>query len=186
MKCGYVQAHQACETIFKFLGKKWYGSCKNGIAGTKNVSWKTVWNGSNESVNALLAACPEKHEKSATTLKRHKRVFVISAGWDSNYHHFMLDSLTRLVRHLAFLKANPDIMIHIRASEQGYKKQTNIINGRALRARMFGMVRTCCTILSLFCAILCCSILLFYCALFACCAISHFIPPTSHLSFNFS
>jgi hypothetical protein len=142
LQCGYVQAHQSCETLFKFLGKKWFDTCKNGIAGTKNISWKTVWNGSNESVNALLAACPEKHEKSATRLKRHKRVFVISAGWDSNYHHFMLDSLTRLVRHLAFLKANPDIMIHIRASEQGYKKQINIINGRELRARMFKMVRT--------------------------------------------
>ena len=99
-----------------------------------------MWDGSNSSVTSLLSACPEPHEKFSTPVKRHKRVFVISAGWDSNYHHFLLDSLTRLVRHIDFLRANPDVMIHIRAVEQSFKKQNYVIAGRELRARLFAMV----------------------------------------------
>mmetsp|Transcript_23289 Transcript_23289/g.22446 ORF Transcript_23289/g.22446 Transcript_23289/m.22446 type:complete len:578 (+) Transcript_23289:171-1904(+) len=138
-QCGYIQAHQACETIFKFLGRKWFKTCQNGVLSSK-IKWKDAWDGSPESVDALLKACPEKHEKYATPIKRHKKVFVISAGWDSNYHHFLVDSLTRLIRHLDFLIANPDIMIHIRAIEQGFKKKELVDAGRQLRERLFTML----------------------------------------------
>ena len=46
----------------------------------------------------------------SSPISYHPPVFVLlslSAGWDANYHHFLLDSLTRLVRHLDFLRANP-------------------------------------------------------------------------------
>ena len=143
-KCGYIQAHESCETVFKFLGRNWYKSCQKGILDQK-ILWDNVWDGSNNSVTALLSACPEKHEKFSTPIKHHKRVFIITAGWDSNYHHFMLDSLTRLTRHITFLKNNQDIMIHIRAIEQSFKKPDYIIAGRELRERLFAMVRTFCT-----------------------------------------
>lgn len=138
-QCGYLQAHQSCETIFKFLGRNWFKECKSGVL-LSHKKWKDVWDGSQESVNALLQACPEKHEKYATPIKRHKKVFIISAGWDSNYHHFLVDSLTRLIRHIDFLKANPDVMIHIRAIEQGFKKKDIADAGRHLRERLFSMV----------------------------------------------
>jgi hypothetical protein len=104
------------------------------------IKWEDAFDGSQESVEALLKACPEKHEKYATPIKRHKKVFVISAGWDSNYHHFLVDSLTRLIRHLEFLRANPDVMIHVRAIEQGFKKKDLADAGRQIRERLFSMV----------------------------------------------
>ena len=91
-------------------------------------------------MNSLLLACPEKNEKFSTPVKRHKRVFIITAGWDSNYHHFLLDSLSRLIRHIDFLRANPDIKIHIRAIEQSFKKQDYVKAGRELRERLFAIV----------------------------------------------
>lgn len=140
-ECGYIQAHESCETIFKFLGRKWHNSCRNGISKLK-LSWSSVWDNTNKSINALLSACPEKHEKFSSPIKRHKKVFIITAGWDSNYHHFMLDSLSRLIRHIDFLKANPDIKIHIRAIEQSFKKQDYVKAGRELRERLFNMVNS--------------------------------------------
>jgi len=50
--------------------------------------------------------------------KHYKRVFLITAMWDYNYHHFIADSLARLSRHLKFLQANPDIYIHLRLVEE--------------------------------------------------------------------
>ena len=141
-QCGYIQSHESCETIFKFLGRKWYNKCQKSISDL-NLPWDSVWDGSNKSVNSLLLACPEKHEKFSTPVKRHKKVFIIAAGWDSNYHHFLLDSLSRLIRHIDFLKANPDIKIHIRAIEQSFKKQDYIKAGRELRERLFAMVSDC-------------------------------------------
>jgi len=44
----------------------------------------------------------------------HDQVLVINGFFDSNYHHFLIDSLTRLSRHVDFLLANPQVKIHIR------------------------------------------------------------------------
>ena len=42
------------------------------------------------------------------------QVLVINGYFDSNYHHFLIDSLTRISRHVDFLLANPQVKIHIR------------------------------------------------------------------------
>jgi hypothetical protein len=42
---------------------------------------------------------------------RVRRAFVVSAGWDNNYHHFIVDCLSRLVRPLNWLLANPDMYV---------------------------------------------------------------------------
>lgn len=91
--CGFIQSLEACETLSKHIGKRWYTNCQNGIL-KSNISWVDAFNGSKNSVEKLLKACP-KDEKYATPIKRHKKVFIITAEWDSNYHHFMVDSLTR-------------------------------------------------------------------------------------------
>lgn len=44
----------------------------------------------------------------------YEKVLVINGYFDSNYHHFLIDSLTRISRHLEFLRSNPDIKIHVR------------------------------------------------------------------------
>jgi hypothetical protein len=180
-RCGYIQAHEACETIFRFLGKKWFAQCQAGIAaqrkGGADVTWESAWDGTAASVEALHRACRDADTPTTTSSKvsyqgdpaeltpglgtpeappqqaaRYRRVFVISAGWDSNFHHFLVrrlsavlfvhgrtkvpsfdhakcppvcvqvDSLSRLIRHLPFLRAHPDIRIHIRATDNRFRK----------------------------------------------------------------
>jgi hypothetical protein len=42
---------------------------------------------------------------------------VISAGFDNNFHHLISDSLTRLARHLTYLRRHPAVMLHMRQFE---------------------------------------------------------------------
>ncbi len=60
----------------------------------------------------------EKLDKTLLYKPRYfKRVFIVQNQWDYNYHHFLAESLSRLIRNVKFLRANPDIYIHIRAME---------------------------------------------------------------------
>ena len=124
LHCGYVQLHEGCETIFKFLGRKWYQKCKGSLDKNK-MTWDSLFS-SNVSQNrwaddmkAAMTPCLGYKE---VVVKRAAKVFVITAGWDGNYHHFLSDGLSRLIRYKDFLRENPDIMIHIRKSEQFAKK----------------------------------------------------------------
>jgi hypothetical protein len=96
LNCGYYQGHQACETLFRFIGKKWYKNC---VKDTKTPECKPSESARNEIQNI-------------------DTVFVITAQWDHNYHHYMIDSFMRLIRYYDFLQKNPDIKIHIRGFEK--------------------------------------------------------------------
>ena len=170
-RCGYIQSHESCETIFRFLGRRWYADCQQGIRDYQRnatthrrraKTWETVWDDSSESVRLLHHACRDRSAdgKPKKVIKyqgdpadltpslatadvpnaHYSRVFVISAGWDANYHHFMLDSVTRLIRYLDFLLANPDVKIHIRATENRFRKVKLIQAGREMRARLFAIL----------------------------------------------
>lgn len=54
-------------------------------------------------------------------LIRHKRIFLMSQYDDTQIGQFMMESFPRLVYHIDYLKANPDIMIHF-----GFTKQPTI------------------------------------------------------------
>ena len=46
------------------------------------------------------------------------KVLVISVSHDSNFHHLLVVSLSRLVRLVPFLRENKDVMVHIRGWEE--------------------------------------------------------------------
>lgn len=101
------------------------------LSGTK---WDEMWNSETiglQKVNTSLYECGGNSKFVPT---RYKRVFIISASWDHNYHHFLSDSLSKLARHIDFLQRNPDIRIHIRSYEQYSPNKSG--SGKALRVRL--------------------------------------------------
>ena len=69
-----------------------------------------------------------------------EKVFVLTALWDHNYHHFLLDSVVKLIRYLPFLLKYPDIKIHIRRFEQFCKKEKYISGGIEIRRRIWDIL----------------------------------------------
>lgn len=124
--CGHFQAQEACETRWEQTDA-WWTKCNTELS-SAGLSWKSLWSATNSSEKAMavIEACTIDQELgrrglNITTLFRpHKfrRVFVITALWDFNYHHFIADSLARLVRNLRFLLSEPDVYIHVRAFEE--------------------------------------------------------------------
>ena len=76
--------------------------------------------------------------------KIYNRVMVITALWDFNYHHFMADSLARLIKYLSFLRLNTDIMLHIRGFEEydtdPIKSDQAKYDIKIMRNRMFDLL----------------------------------------------
>jgi hypothetical protein len=139
--CGYYQPLEGCETRFKFLGRKWWSSCQQQLKQRK-VTWNAVFDpemGGNKAAKGpmLKGICLAN---TTNAWKSEEKVFVISALWDHNYHHLLIDSLTRLIRHLPFLLENPQIKIHIRYSEQYLKKEGYHKVGRRLREVFFPLL----------------------------------------------
>ena len=130
LPCGYFQPLEGCETFFKYVGRKWWNKCHAAFQSAK-MKWPTYWNANTEPSLDVFNSTACKDSFKGTT-KRYSRVFVISAAWDHNYHHFLIDSLSRLVRHVDFLVANPDVRIHIREFDQ-YAKESQSAKGRTLR-----------------------------------------------------
>lgn len=153
-KCGYLQLSEGCETHFRRIGRVWLDQCRKNFSSGTN--WKSLW----KSIPTLQDACqidlPDeeglkrnvtvddlmflRNDTKATFFvenvpyAHYKRVFVIASGWDHNYHHFIVESLTRLIRHLDFLLKNPDIKIHIR------NRDNTGDDGRGILRRLFELV----------------------------------------------
>lgn len=76
--------------------------------------------------------------------KIYNRVMVITALWDFNYHHFLADSLARLIKYISFLRLNTDIMIHIRGFEEydtdPIKSDQAKYDIKIMRNRMFDLL----------------------------------------------
>ena len=68
------------------------------------------------SYNQIKRTC---YHKTTVNVKHYKRVFVITAAWDFNFHHFLIDEFSRLSLSYDFLMKpeNRDIKIHIRRAE---------------------------------------------------------------------
>jgi hypothetical protein len=122
-----------CETRWDYA-KEWHGKCMNHITSMKR-SWKDLWNpelaktnqrgkvGGKSIREQMLEGCVDTTDLGTLSYTKkpiisyHDKVFIISALWDYNYHHFLSDSLARLAKYYLFLKANPEIKIHIRHFE---------------------------------------------------------------------
>lgn len=130
LPCGYFQPLEGCETIFKYIGRKWWNRCNDQFKKAK-TEWPTYWKNKNDPQLSTFntTGCRDQYKGA---IQRYDKVFVITASWDHNYHHFMIDSLTRLARHVDFLRDNPDIKIHIRRFDQ-YAKDERAFAGIKMR-----------------------------------------------------
>jgi hypothetical protein len=139
LSCGYVQLHEGCETIYKFIGRRWHQKCHSNIT-SNSKGWDAYFDRRSESEwtsaeISSLSSCLAPKEK-VDRPKRVERAFLITAAWDGNYHHFISDGLSRLIRYYDFLQANPDIKIHIRFSEQHARKAHYKEASRITRERL--------------------------------------------------
>lgn len=146
LQCGYVQAVEGCETFFRFIGRKWHSGCMKNLT-IERKYWRNMFDDDISYNNNNLTSSINLKNKNSTSLScegrpalRLRRVFLITTGWDNNYHHFLVDSISRLVRHLDWLQANPDVMIHIRRFEQLAKKERYIFGGMLLRLRILELL----------------------------------------------
>lgn len=130
LPCGYFQPLEGCETIFKYIGRKWWNRCNDQFKKAK-TEWPTYWKEKDDKQLSIFNAtgCRDQYKGA---IQRYDKVFVITASWDHNYHHFMIDSLSRLARHVDFLRDNPDIKIHIRRFDQ-YAKEERAFAGIKMR-----------------------------------------------------
>ena len=70
----------------------------------------------------------------------HHSVLVMTALWDHNYHHFIVDSLVKIIRYLPFLAKHPHVKIHIRRFEQFCKKLKYVKGGLEIRRRFWDLL----------------------------------------------
>eukprot|EP00981_Chlorochromonas_danica_P000847 scaffold198_cov169-Ochromonas_danica.AAC.18 len=136
--CGYFQCLEGCETVFKFIGRKWYNKCKADL-NRNGISWKVATSptspllpsqattGSNHTMNLCRGVGWEEWKYA-------EQVLIVSSLWDNNYHHFLIDGLARLIHYLPLLEANPLMKIHLRASERSIKRV--LVRERAVEMKL--------------------------------------------------
>lgn len=175
-QCGYYQALEGCETVFKFIGRRWHEKCLRQLQDAA-LPWHAVMSPSSALVGAAankshpsipVSIVPDKKAKRKAQARATKpadkqqnpkeiplhrfckddrseewsyvqRVMVISSVWDSNYHHFLIDVLPRLIHFLPFLQAHPDILLHIRRSER-YSKLAIAQRAVAMKLRILELL----------------------------------------------
>ena len=118
--CGYFQGAEGCETRWEDIAKKWWSRCTHYLSKNK-LNWADLWRAdtTNPAALKMFRACADDSDmtvKNNITIVpvQHDTVYVVSALWDYNFHHFIADSLARLARNLKMLRSREDIKIHIR------------------------------------------------------------------------
>ena len=156
--CGYYQAKEGCETRWNSVQDRWYNKCQADLK-KHGVDWESPWEEEDTQKRDIslevIKNCTTKWEIYEYKLnmttehlfrpKFYKKVFVLENQWDYNYHHFMADCLARLSRNLKFLRANPDVMIHIRSMEEYDTPPFQRSNGfkaavKGFRNRLFALL----------------------------------------------
>jgi hypothetical protein len=122
---GYYMGQEACENRWDYA-KKWYEGCKDSLK-RQEMKWEDLFSNrtSTEKFQKVIDGCTDSTDLGIPTARgatfkvtKHAKVFVIPALWDFNYHHFMADSLARMIRYYRYLKKHTDILIHVRAFEE--------------------------------------------------------------------
>ena len=123
---------QSCHTLLASLDLDW-DSFWFGVDGSGNSSYRHLGSvpdplrrdraSGQMSMAEILQVCLSSSDSVRAQFlpplrypPYYDEVLVINGFFDSNYHHFLIDSLTRLSRHVDFLRANPHVKIHIRYS----------------------------------------------------------------------
>ena len=158
---GYYQPVASCETFYRFIGKRFISTCHRNLT-RHGVSFRELIDDTERHgatcfpQEVLDPGWPNKRKKKdkagkilpprpritrGVRLIKYNKVFMATAGWDHNYHHFIIDSLTRIVRHLDWLKANPDVKIHLRCYESTILRNEKMISGgRLLRSKFWELL----------------------------------------------
>lgn len=157
---GYYQPVASCETFYRFIGKRFVANCHKNLT-SHGVSFSQMMEDSERHGSTCFPQevlepgwlnKRKKKDKDGNLLPprlrvardirlvTYDRVFMATAGWDHNYHHFIIDSLTRIVRHLDWLRANPDVKIHLRSFERDMKNEKMIASGQLLRSKFWELL----------------------------------------------
>jgi hypothetical protein len=157
---GYYQPVASCETFYRFIGKRFVGNCHKNLT-SHGVSFAQMMKDTERHGSTCFPQQVldpgwlnkrKKKDKAGNLLPprpriardirlvMHDKVFMATAGWDHNYHHFIIDSLTRIVRHIDWLRANPDVKIHMRYFENDMKNEKMIASGRLLRSKFWDLL----------------------------------------------
>ena len=107
--CGMYKGQEGGETRYP-EALNWAYNCRDYLK-RFDVSWNVFYHQiRNPDYPDIIANC------SSTKLPAilHRKVFVMTALLDKNFHHLITDSLSRLPRYLDLLRRHPDIMIHFR------------------------------------------------------------------------
>lgn len=104
--------------------------------------WTDLWNISMSLYNKLLAACdcspPDRRAGSSSSplnITFAQEVFLATAYWDTNYHHFNVDGLARIAYFLPYLRANPAIKVHVYGVEH-FSKLTPLAAAMGVSMRL--------------------------------------------------
>jgi hypothetical protein len=145
--CGYFKGLEGCETRWE-MGTGWWNRCEKYIH-KHSLSWRDLWGKRAQADEAakLYDACRDtgdymlRHNISPVPAS-YEKVFVATALWDFNYHHFLMDSLARLISSIRYLRRNTEIMIHIRSHESyiAGTRQSLIDNARMMRNGIFALL----------------------------------------------
>ena len=107
--CGMYKGHEGGETRFS-NSLDWAHKCRDYLK-QSNVPWNTFFHQiRNPDQQDIIANCSSNKLPAIF----HRKLFIMTAIWDMNFHHFLVDSLSRIARYLDFLRRHPEIMIHFR------------------------------------------------------------------------
>ncbi len=119
--CGYFQPVEACETVVKKVGRVWWAKCSRQLK-KKGITFEDLYTQLSRNSSGGVSLQETRRmcifRNTTKDWQYVDKLFVMVAMWDTNFGHFLIDSLPRIVRFLPFLQANPDIKIQIRFSEQ--------------------------------------------------------------------
>lgn len=149
-QCGYYQGEESCENRWN-QAKDWTKICHQWLHSSK-IPWGGLFNKSDmqgSHLQSFQETCLDHSEsgtpfKNSPQLRKIEKVFVISALWDYNYHHFVADSLARLAPVYRLLLEQEDIFIHIRSFEDYdrlYEKSIEFqYNAKKMRSHFFDLL----------------------------------------------
>lgn len=150
-ECGYIQAHDACETRQRFIGRKWMRSCEQRRK-RQGLAWKDMFRSPEEHGHVCLRPKLVWANQSSELWRRrprqhpvpvHDAVIVVDAIWDHNFYHLMVGSLSRLARHYDWLQANPNVLIHMRGFDVVLGNETSfqVRTARSIWQRVFSLLK---------------------------------------------
>ena len=173
INCITYKGYEGCETRWD-IGKDWWKKCNdyltqnqipwialfndssddansknNDVVVNSDVNKKSKAISKKYDIYKIYQACSDTSPQAiklnlSIIPKIYNRVMVITALWDFNYHHFLADSLARLIKYISFLRLNTDIMIHIRGFEEydtdPIKSDQAKYDIKIMRNRMFDLL----------------------------------------------